>query len=228
MSQTLFGLTSIFCFALPILTILYFRLFRHTSLIALMVYYGLAILRCLNSSSLPPVPDFNNTAEALFGYIEVPLMLLALHFFCPAKQHQQPVYRFVAAFAVYEVFVAALYGFTPLTSLYIMTPGLVVIVLYSFFLFLRQLRFTLLHGKNAGRVLMLGALLFSYSCYLFVFVACFILDWKDMFFAYALHFFSASMAAVMMSAGLYLMRHRIRELQELKVTRRELQMVFGS
>jgi hypothetical protein len=36
------------------------------------------------------------------------------------------------------------------------------------------------------------------------------------------------MAAVLMSVGLYMMRHRIRELQELKVTRRELRMVFGA
>jgi hypothetical protein len=92
----------------------------------------------------------------------------------------------------------------------------------------RQLRFTLLHGKNAGRVLMLGALLFSYSCYLFMFCAHFILGVEDVSGIYALHFLSSSIAAVLMSIGLFMMRQRIRELQELKVTRRELQMVFGS
>jgi hypothetical protein len=92
----------------------------------------------------------------------------------------------------------------------------------------RQLRFTLLHGKNAGRVLMLGALLFSYSCYLFMFCAHFIFGVEDVSGIYALHFLSSSIAAVLMSIGLFMMRQRIRELQELKVTRRELQMVFGS
>jgi hypothetical protein len=31
-----------------------------------------------------------------------------------------------------------------------------------------------------------------------------------------------------MNIGLLMMRHRIKELQELKVTRRELQMIFGT
>lgn len=226
--NTLFGITSIICFALPVLAILYFRLYRHVSLIALMVYYILTILRCLGSSNIPPLPDFKDTWEVLFYYIEVPLTLSALLFFCPAKGRQQKMQSLISFFIAYEVLVAVVYGFTPIASLYIMTPGLLVIVLYSLFLFLRQLNFTLLHGKNIGRVLMLGALLFSYSCYLFMFYAHFIQAKADVSGIYNLHFLSSSIAAVIMSIGLFMMRHRIKELQELKVTRKELQMVFGS
>ena len=228
MPTSLFGITSIICFSLPILAILYFRLYRHASLIALMVYYALTILRCIGSNSVPPSPVFTNTWDVLYSYVETPLMLLSLLFFCPAKQRQQKIRVVMGLFAVYELVVASLFGFTPQACLYIMAPGLLVIVLYSLYLFLRQVRFTLTHRKNGGRVLMLGALLFSYGCYLFLFYAYFVQAKPDVSGIYALHFVSASMASVMMAGGLYLMRHRIKELQELKVTRRELQLIFGS
>lgn len=226
--NALFGITSIVCFSLPIIAILYFRLYKHVSLIALMVYYLLTILHCLGSTNIPPAPNFKDTWEVLFHYIEIPLMLSALLFFCPARQKQQKIHLLIAFFIAYEMIIAFFFGFTPLASLYIMTPGLAVIVLYSLFLFLRQLRFTVMHGKNTGRVLMLGALLFSYSCYLFMFYAYFVQKMPDVSGIYSVHFFSSSIAAILMTVGLLLMRHRIKELQELKVTRRELQMVFGS
>lgn len=228
MPNNLFGITSVICFSLPIAAILLFRLYRHASLIALMVYYTFTILHCLGSATMPPSPDFKNTWEVVYNYIEVPLMLSALLFFCPARHKQQKIHLLIKYFVVYEVMIACVLGFTPKASMYIMTPGLLVIVSYSLFLFLRQLKFTVLHRKNTGRVLMLGALLFSYSCYLFMVYAYFILKTPDVSGIYALHFLSSSIAAVLMSVGLFLMRHRIRDLQELKVTRRELQMVFGS
>jgi hypothetical protein len=226
--NVLFGASSVACFGLPIFVILSYRLYRHASLIALMVYYTFAILHCLGSNSMPPSPDFSNTWEVLYNYIETPLMLLSLLFFCPASQRQQKIQLMIRLFVAYEVVIAFWFGFTPLASLYIMAPGLLVIVLYAQFLFLRQLRFTLLHGKNRGRVLMLGSIVFSYSCYLFMFYAYFFQEKKDISAIYSVHFFSSTIAAVLMSAGLYMMRHRIKELQELKVTRKELQMVFGS
>lgn len=227
-TDSLLSASYILCFSLPIVAILYFRLYRHASLIALMVYYFLTILHCLGSSNMPPSPDFKDTWEVLYNYIEIPLMLSALLFFCPARQRQQKIHRFIVFFIAYEVVVALFFGFTPNASLFVMAPGLLVIVLYSLFLFLRQVHFSILHGKNTGRALMLGAVVFSYSCYLFVFYTYFIQNELDVSSIYAMHFVSASLAAVLMSMGLFMMRHRIKELQEIKIARRELQMIFKS
>jgi len=227
MPSTLFGITSVICFCLPIGVVLYYRLYRHASLIALMLYYAITILHCLGSNSTPPSPDFKNAWEVVYNFIEIPLMLSALLFFCPAKQKQQKIHFVIEFFLAYETVIALFFGFTAKASLYVMAPGLLVMVTYSLFLFLRQLKFTLTHHKNFGRVLMLGAVLFSYSCYLYMFYAYFFLHAADVSGIYALHFFSSSIAAVIMCIGLYLMRHRIKELQELKIARSELQMIFG-
>lgn len=224
--DVLFGVSSVVCFALPICVILFYRLHRHASLIALMAYYIITIFHCIGSATLPPSPDLSNGWEVLYNYIEVPLMMLALLFFCPASHRHQKLHLFIALFVAYEAVIFLLCGFTPMASLFVMAPGLLLIVLYAHFLFLRQLHFTIVHGKNRGRVLMLGAIVFSYSCYLFMFYAYFFQEKKDVTHIYAWHFFSASSAAVMMSIGLFMMRHRIRQLQDLKIARQELQILF--
>lgn len=227
MPTALFQASSVLCFALPIAVVLYYRLYRHASLIALVLYYALAILRCIGSDRMPPLPDFSSKWEVLYNYIEVPLMLIALLFFCPARYKQKRFHFLVSLFGGYELGVAFLFGFTPSASLYIMVPGLLVIVAYSLYLFLRQLRFTIMHKKNLGRVLMLGAMLASSGCYLAMFCSYFIQEKPNVSGIYALYFLSSTIASAILSIGLYLMRQRIKGLQELKITRSELQMIFG-
>jgi hypothetical protein len=227
LTDSLFGFTSVVCFSLPVVIILFFRLFRHIGLLALLVYYTLTILRCVSSNNVPPEPNLKNGWDVLYNYLEIPLMLSTLLFFCRARKRQEKIHFLMGGFVVYELAIAVLYGFSPTASLYVMVPGLVIVASCSLFLFIRQVRFSLVHQKNTGRLLMLGALVFSYSCYLFLFFSYFLMELQTVSGIYALFFLSSSIAAVMMSVGLYLMRHRIKELQELKVTRRELQMVFG-
>lgn len=218
---------SVICFSLPVLIIFYFQLYRHASLLALVAYYLLNILHCLNSASMPPSLDFRNGGDVLYNVIEIPLMLLALFFFCPAAQRQQRMQRLMRDFVVYEVVVLFVFGLTSKASLYIMMPGLLITVSYSVYLFLRQLKFTMMHRKNFGRVLMLGALAFAFSSYLFVFYTYFVLNLANITNLYAIHFVSINIAAVVLSLGLFMMRRRIKELQDLKIVRQEMHTVFG-
>lgn len=221
------GVISIACVSLPVFAVLFFRLYRHTSIIALLSYYVLTVFHGLGSNALPALPDQPDSWDALYHFLEVPLMLSVLLFFCPVQQKQQEMQIFMRIFLVYEAGLALLFGFTTLASRFVMVPGAMMIVFYSLTFFVHQFRFSLRHRKNAGRVLMVGAILLSYSSYLLLVVAPFRFDASPPS-GPAVYFVCASMAAVLMSAGLFLMRHRIRELQELKIIRSELQMVFGA
>jgi len=227
-SISLFGLTSILCFGLPVLAIVLFKLYRHTSLIALAVYYLLTIVHCLYADKIPPVPNFVNKLDRAYSYVEMPLMLTSLLFFCHARQRQQIMQKIIMAFMCYELLIAAYFKFSAEGTMYIVAPGLMVVLGYTMFLLLRQLKFTIMHGKNIGRVFMLAAILFSYTAYALVFYTYFIQKQPEINGLYSLYFISSTVASILMAIGLYLMRHRIKELQELKVVRKELQMVFGS
>lgn len=225
---SLYGLTSILCFGLPVLAIILFKLYRHTSLIALAVYYLLTIANCLYAGNIPPVPDFQHPLDIAYSYIEIPLILTSLLFFCYGHQRKQIMQKIIIGFIAYEVLISLYFKFSPEATLYIVAPGLLVVVGYTAFLLLRQLKFTMVHGKNIGRVLMLSAILFSYCSYGLGFYTYFIQKQTDIGSIYSLYFISSTVAALMMSVGLFMMRHRIKELQELKIVRKELQMVFGS
>jgi EamA domain-containing membrane protein RarD len=109
-----------------------------------------------------------------------------------------------------------------------MGPGLILILIYTFYLFARHIKITVEFGKNAGRTLMLVSILFAYGCYAIVYYFYYILktqEVKDVFFLY---YITSFVSAVIMTVGLHLIRRRMRELQEVKNTRRELAMFFGS
>ena len=103
MPITLFQVLSVICFSFPVIIIFYFRLYRHASLLALVAYYLLNILHCVNSATVPPSLDFKNSWDVLYNVIEIPLMLLALFFFCPVAQRQQRMRHLMRDFVVYEI-----------------------------------------------------------------------------------------------------------------------------
>ena len=223
----LFSVCSVLCFALPVLVIILFKLYRHTSLIALLLYYVLTIVHCLYAEAIPPVPNFSNPLDVAYTYLEVPLILCSLLFFCHVRQRRLWMQRILLGFIAYELMISLYFKFSAQASLWITAPGLAVVVGYAAYLFIRQTAFTILHGKNVGRVLMLGAVLLAYGSYSLVFYTYFVQKQTDIYTVYALYFLSSTVASMLMSVGLFMMRNRIRDLQELKIVRKELQMLFG-
>lgn len=223
-----YGLSSVLCFGLPVFLIIRYRLYGHLSLLALLLYYLLTIFHCFTATSVPPVPDYNQPIDVFYTYLELPLVLSALMFFSANAINRKLMYLLIAAFALYEMVLLSWKGVSASAALYLVVPGLSFIVLYSAFLFLRQMKFSILHRKNYGRVLMLGAILFSYATYLLVFYSWFILKQKEIAALYQVYFIASTLSALAMAAGLYITRQRIKELHELRIVRKELQMVFGS
>jgi hypothetical protein len=92
----------------------------------------------------------------------------------------------------------------------------------------RQVKFSIYHGKNHGRVLMLASILFGYACYALIYFFHYIEKTPYIADVFKLYYISSMISAVSMALGLHLMRRRIRELELLKVTRKELAIIFGT
>jgi NADH:ubiquinone oxidoreductase subunit K len=109
-----------------------------------------------------------------------------------------------------------------------MGPGLTIVLVYSFYLFAKQVKFAIEHSKNIGRTLMLASILFSYGCYAIVYFFYYVQKTPDASDAFLLYFISTSVGSVIMAIGLHLVRKRLRELQEVKNTRKELSVFFNT
>ena len=223
------GIAAITSFFFPVVVILYNRFYRHRSLAALLVYYVLLALYNLIDTKLVPSPEaFHQFLGILDNYLDAPLMLATLVFFCPGKKKQKIVQILAASFIAYEVVITLIYGFNSKSAIYVIGPGMAIILIYTFYLFIRQIKFTIVHGKNTGRTLMLASILFAYGCFSLIYYFYYIQKTKFIADTYLLYFISSLIASILMGIGLHLMRKRIKELQSLKVLRKELALFFNN
>ena len=225
--NTFIGIAASLSFFLPVAAIFYYKLYQHRSLMALLISYLItAFYNLLSQSPFNISPDFLQAFGVVNNYLDIPLMLLALLFFCPIKQKQKRVHIVLGAFLIYEMILGLRFGLDPKVVIYIMGPGLTIIVGYSFYLFVRHIKITIVYGKNAGRTLMLAAILFAYGCYGLVYYFYYIQRTPDVGDAFLLYFISSITASVLMTMGLHLTQKRLKQLMEVRNTRRELEMFF--
>lgn len=225
--NAILGVTCVITFTVPIVVILYNRYYTHRSLAALLAYYIFMFIDNLFGTVLPSASSFGTIINYADNYTNIPLVLTALLFFCPSKQKQGKVRIVTLLFIAYEIVIIAVYGFTFKSITYIMGPGAGVIMIYSFYLFVRQIKFSIFHGKNHGRVLMLASLVFDWSCYGLIYFFQYIQKTPFESDVFRLYYISSIVSSVLMAIGLHMMRARMKELKSIKTTRKELALFFG-
>ncbi len=227
--NAVFGIISITSFLLPVVVIIYNRLYKKRSLTALLIIYTLdALYNMMHLKMIPSTLGFRQNFAILDNYLDIPLLMVALLFFCPNKQNQKKVYLLTAAFVSYELIITCFFGFSSKSVVYILGPGIPIIWIYSLFLFTRQIKFTISHGKNSGRTLMLASILFRYSCFGLIYYFFYIQKTNFKEDTYLIYFISFTVSCLIMSLGLILANKRLKKLNDLKVTRRELQIFFNT
>jgi hypothetical protein len=222
------GIASVVSFLIPVVVIVYHRLYKHRSLAALMIYYLLvAFYNLMSEHLIPSSSSLQNMLGIMDNFLDVPLMLTSLLFFCPNKQKQKFVNLLTLLYIGYEVIITLLFGFNRNAIIYIMGPGIGIIIIYTFYLFIRQIKFSVVHGKNVGRTLMLSSILFSYTCYGIIYYFFYIQKTPYKSDTMLIYFISSMLASIVMGAGIQMMSKRIKELNHLKITRKELATFFG-
>jgi hypothetical protein len=226
--NALLGVACILSFLLPVVVICYNRFYTHRSLAALSAYYLITALDNTMAQGIIPVPTgFSVWAGVLNNFLDVPLMLTALLFFCPGRQKQKAVHVLTGCFIGYEIIVMLMHGFTPASVIYVMGPGILIVLGYSLFLFVRQVKFSIVHGKNQGRTLMLASIFFMYASYALIYYFFYVMKTPFKADTIILYFIASGIASALMALGLHMMRRRMKELESIKTTRRELAMFFG-
>lgn len=226
--NAIIGIACIASLTAPISVIIYHRYYKHRSLAALLVYYIFILIHLVMSQNMLAL---SKTVRFNFGvlanYLDVPLMLTSLVFFCPIKQKQNVIRIISYTFIGYELLITLLNGFNKTSVVYIMGPGLAIIIIYTFYLFLRQIKFSVMHGKNYGRVIMLASVFFSYAVYALIYYFYYVQKTPFVNDTELIYYIATTIAAIAMATGLQLMNRRLKELQSLKITRKELAMFFS-
>jgi len=227
--NALLGMASTFALLLPAALILLFKLYTNRSLQALFFYYFFAAVYNLMVQQIIPVSvDVRKVFGTINNYFDTPLMLMFLMFFCADRWISKTIQNVLYIFVGYELFIIALHGFTVEANVYVLGPGILIILMFSISLFMRQIRITIVQGKGLGKTLMLASIVFSYGCFSIIYLFHYIQQIKAVNDIFLLYFITSLVTSIIMAAGLLLVNKHLKTLNELRQTRKELQVFFNN
>lgn len=226
---TLIGIVSACAQLMPVVIILVCRLYGNKSLLALLFYYFMQALYNLMSEGL--IPAAKSTTEVvgvITNYLDIPLMLVIILFFSNNKDKQKIVYVTMAVFAVYEIVLSLMMGINFTTAIYITGAGIVLMMVYSMYLFSQYVKLTIEKNKAWGRTLMVTSILFAYSCYALIYFIYYIQKTSAVADVFIIYYIVSIISSILMSLGLLWVYNRSKQIKEVQLTRRELALFFNN
>lgn len=211
----------------PVVLILAGRLFTNCSLLALFFYYLLTTLYSLTVLGVITLPlPLKQQAAVAFNYIDAPLMLVAFLFFCNNDWKRKLVLSALILYVVYETAVAARFGLSNRSSVYLLGPGTLLVLSFSIYFFGHYGKISIVQGKSLGKTFILAAIVFLYGCFLVLYYLHYLQHTAAIADVFLLYYISLFISAISMSIGLVWMVKQAREIKELHLTRKELALFF--
>jgi hypothetical protein len=222
------GLLSAITLFLPIVLIIVFRLAWYKSFPALLIYYILVFSHSfLTQDFIKADKTFVYYYGITNNFLDAPLMLAFMTYFSKTALFRKRLQLIVPVFILFEIIVIAIFGYTVRATTIVMAPGLLLILIFSLMFFIHQTKITIIHHKAAGKAFIAASLLFAYGGYAFIYVVYYLLKTQYKTDTFLVYFFVTTCSSILISAGIFFERKRIRQLEELKVTREELRMIYG-
>jgi hypothetical protein len=226
--QTLLGTISTFVLFAPVTLVIIHNLYRHRSFLALAIYFFVAGIYNLTQLNILPTPkNFNYYFGLVTNLLDAPLMLIFLCSFCTSTAMANKLRYAMYAFVVYEIVMTSLWGLNLKTITAILGPGLAIILLPTFFFFFRQIKLVVTLQKGMSKTLMVSSVLLAYMLYGLVYLFFYVLDTPDKGDTILMYYIACLFSTIIMCIGLFLENKRIKKINEIKNTRKELAAIYS-
>jgi hypothetical protein len=223
------GIVSSIVLFIPAFFILVFKLITNRSFLALSAYYFVAGIYNLISQNVFNAPVwFARPLGIAVNLLDAPLMLLFLTFFSTSQEMTKRIKWGIWVFFAFEAVILLIDGFSVNAVRVILGPDILIIIALSFFFFQRNVRLAITNSKSLGKAIMSSSILLSYTIFTVVYVFYYLIKnqqyRKDSELVYYL---ISIVSALLMSVGIVIENKRIKKLDELKNTRKELATIYG-
>lgn len=223
------GLLSAIALLLPIIIILTLRLAWYKSFPALLIYYVLVFGHTfLSQEFIITDKTFIYYYGVTNNFLDAPLMLSFMTYFSRTALFRKRMQLAVMVFILFEIIVIAIFGFNIRAATIVMAPGLLLILIFSLIFFIRQTKITIIHQKAAGKAFIAASLLFAYGGYIFIYIVYYLLKTQYKSDTFLVYFFITIFSSLLICAGIFFERKRVKQLEELQITREELKMIYGN
>ena len=227
--SSILGILCAVAFIIPALIILSSRLLINISLIALVVYFLLVTTWTLMAEKVIIVDrEVQRSLGIISNYLDVPLMLTSMLMFCTEKTKKRFIVTATIAFMAYELIILFQYKLSSVSSKYVLGPGIILILLFSLYFFMNNIKNTIVQGKGVGKTLMITSILFAYGSYFIVYLFTYVQKTSAKGDVFIIYYLTSIIFSAVMSAGLIWIKKRLREIKEVQITRRELNVFFNN
>jgi hypothetical protein len=123
--------------------------------------------------------------------LDAPLILVFLLYFSKSQKVNKLIYFSIGALLIYDLIVFLTMGLTNRFLTFVIGPGLFVVTAFAFYFFVDQLKAAMYHRKEVGKAFISGGLVFTYACFLFIYMMFYVLQsdhLKDIYMIYHITF----------------------------------------
>ncbi len=222
------GLFSSIAVLMPLLLILALRLSFYKTFPALLLYFG--FLFAFNLTVLDYIPFDEETVRHIFisnNFADPLLLLLFLIYLAPSRRLKRVIAASFFVGLAYTTGIIAWKGFTMQATTFTMAPTLCLSLIFTAMLSWQHIKIAVRRPYSMGKAILSASLLFGSGCYAMLFVIFFIIKEKSEEDGILVYFMATLLTSGFMTAGIYFEGKRLKRLRELKITRRELHMIYG-
>lgn len=223
------GVTTSIALFIPIILILALRLHFNRSFLVLAFYFFIVAVQNLMTQNIITAPkSFYQSLGIVNNLLDAPLMLLFLMFFSTSARMTRNIFVTLTIFIAFEATMLAIYGFSVEMVRIILGPDVAIIMGLSFIFFLRNVRLAITNSKSLGKAVMISSVLLLYSILSLVYIFYYLVtnvQYKDD--AQLIYYLVTILSALLMSIGILIENKRLKKLDELKNTRKELATIYG-
>lgn len=217
---------ALFC---PIIVVLALRLASYRTFPVLLFYYtSVLIYNLLTEGYIGASAEFVRYWGLVNNLLDTPLMLLFLTYFSTSSYYTVKMKWLIAVFVAFEIVVLSVTGFTTEGITIILGPGVTIILGFCTYFFIRQAKTAILNRKATGKALIAASLLFAYGCFGLIYLMYYVFKTPYVEDTFLVYFLVTTLSSLLLSAGIIIEEKRIRKLNELKLTRRELSDIYAN
>jgi hypothetical protein len=222
------GLISAIALFLPIIIILAFRLAWYKSFPALLAYYLIvAVYGILALEFVKTDKTLMYYFGVLNNFLDAPLMLTFMTYFSKTVLFRQRMKMAIIALILFEAVVIVIKGFTVNAATIVMAPGLTMALAFALLFFIHQVKIAVVYQKAAGKAFMTASLFFAYGGYVFIYIVYYLLKTPYKADTQLIYYLINIVSSMLVAAGIYIEKRRVKQLTELKITREELKVIYG-
>jgi hypothetical protein len=212
--------------AFPIILMIGLRLAAYRTFPALLLNLGFTLFYNLSLKYINLSDGIVDNLNIWNNLMDAPLMLLFLTYFSTSPAFAKKMRYAVVLFILFELTVILAVGYNLHAITIIIGPGLAIVFAFCLHFFIRQTKITIMHRKASGKAIMAAALLFGYGSYTLIYVMYYVLKTPFVADTFLVYFLSVTFSSLLLSAGILIERKRIQKLNELKLTRKELSIIY--